>query len=65
MDKFITQIVKLLIVGAVAIGGGVALKDMTFDMAKAAIKAHQQNQMSYSKFTRALVSATPKKAQKN
>ena len=47
---------------AIALGLGVAtsIADLTSKMAKAAVHAHQSDQMSYAKFTRALQEAKPR-----
>ena len=43
-----------------AIGYGLKLFTATVTMAKSAIHAHQYDQMSYSKFTKKLLSAKPR-----
>lgn len=53
-ENLSTRIVKFVLIGVLTVGGGAALIEQTRDMAKAALEA-QQHQMSYSKFTRALV----------
>lgn len=45
---------------ALSIGMGSALLSQTYELAKAAVSAHQHDQMSYSKFTRALLNADSK-----
>jgi tRNA U38,U39,U40 pseudouridine synthase TruA len=57
-DKLMTRIVNFVVFGGLTVGGGAALISQTRAMAKAAIEA-QQHQMSYSKFTKALVSKQP------
>jgi hypothetical protein len=42
------------------VGIGDAMVRLTLEMCRAAIHAHQHNQMSYSKFTRALIGPQPK-----
>lgn len=46
---------------ALSIGIGTTLLGQTYKMAKAAVKAHQQDQMSYLKFTRAMLGVDSKK----
>ncbi len=58
-DNLMTEIIKTVLIGGLTVGGGAVLIEQTRDMAKAAIEA-QQHQMSYSKFTKAMLSATPK-----
>ncbi len=43
-----------------AVGFGPSLERLTLGMAKAAVRAHQQNQMSYLKFTKTLLNAQPR-----
>jgi len=43
-----------------AIGVGDALVRLTLEMGKAAMHAHQHDQMSYSAFTRAMLNAKPR-----
>ena len=43
------------------VGVGDALVRLTVDMARAAVHAHQHDQMSYAKFTKAMLSAKPRK----
>ncbi len=59
-ENIMMRIIKFVVFGGLTVGGGAALISQTRDMAKAAIEA-QQNQMSYSKFTKALVSERPTK----
>ena len=42
------------------VGFGPSLGRLTLEMAKVAVRAHQQDQMSYSKFTKALLNAKPR-----
>lgn len=58
-DNLMTQIIKTVLIGGLTVGGGAVLIEQTRDMAKAAIEA-QQHQMSYSKFTKSMLNATPK-----
>lgn len=58
-DNLKTQIIKTVLIGGLTVGGGAVLIEQTRDMAKAAIEA-QQHQMSYSKFTKSMLNATPK-----
>ena len=58
-DNIMARIVKYVLFGGLTVGGGAVLIEQTRDMAKAAIEA-QQHQMSYSKFTKSMLNATPK-----
>jgi hypothetical protein len=58
-DNLKTQIIKTVLIGGLTVGGGAVLIEQTRDMAKAAIEA-QHHQMSYSKFTKSMLNATPK-----
>lgn len=60
MVNFIQWVLGL----ALTIGIGSALVECTYELAKAAAKAHQHDQMSYSKFTRALVDSKPRQRNK-
>lgn len=51
MPRFIQWIISACLTAGV----GSALVSQTFEMAKAAVEAHQNHQMSYSKFTKAMV----------
>ncbi len=56
MPRFINWIISL----SLAIGVGSALAEQTYKVAKAAVHAHKHDQMSYSKFTRAMTEAKPR-----
>ncbi len=56
MNRFIFWVLSI----ALAIGFGPRLIAVTSEMAKAAIIAHQRDQMSYAKFTRKLLRARPR-----
>jgi hypothetical protein len=45
---------------SLAIGVGSAFGHLVYDMARAAAHAHQHDQMSYAKFTKALINAKPR-----
>ena len=47
------------------IGIGDALVRLTLEMGRAAVHAHQHDQMSYSKFTKAMLVAQPRKPAPN
>ena len=47
-----------------AIGVGDALVRLTLEMGKAAMHAHQHDQMSYAAFTRAMLNAKPRQPQR-
>lgn len=53
------SLIKWILMGGLVVGGGHELVLLTADMAKAAVDAHQ-HQMSYSKFTKAMLNAKPK-----
>ncbi|GIL17077.1 MAG: hypothetical protein ACLGGX_03395 [Bdellovibrionia bacterium] len=55
MPRFIQWIISACLTAGV----GSALVSQTFEMAKAAVEAHQNHQMSYSKFTKAMVRTVP------
>ena len=57
MIRFIYWILSLCLF----VGVGDALVRLTLDLARAAVHAHQHDQMSYAKFTKAMVSAKPRK----
>ena len=48
---------------AIVLGVGGTLGKYTLEMAKAAAHAHQHKQMSYAKFTKALIGAKPRQKQ--
>ncbi len=56
MVRFIFWVLAL----GLAVGFGPPLANLTSSMAKAAIHAHQHDQMSYAKFTKALLNAKPR-----
>ncbi len=56
MIRFIFWILSLCL----AIGVGDAFVRLTLEMCQAAVHAHQHDQLSYSKFTRALLMAKPR-----
>lgn len=56
MARFIFWVLAL----AFAVGFGPRLFELTTRMAKAAVHAHQFDQMSYSKFTHSLLTAKPR-----
>ncbi|HEY8272046.1 MAG TPA: hypothetical protein VIG33_14240 [Pseudobdellovibrionaceae bacterium] len=43
-----------------AVGFGPSLADLTINMAKAAIRASEHDQMSYARFTKTLLNAKPR-----
>lgn len=55
------RIVQWIISTCLMIGVGSALAEQTYEMAKAAVHAHQQDQMSYSKFTKAMLNGESRK----
>ena len=55
------RFIQWLISACLTIGVGSALAKHTYEMAKAAVVAHQQHQMSYAKFTKSLLEAKPRK----
>jgi hypothetical protein len=57
MIRFICWIMSLCLF----VGAGDAIVRLTLDIAQAAVHAHQQDQMSYAKFTKAMLSAKPRK----
>ena len=56
MVRFIQWILSLCL----AIGAGDAFVRLTLEMCQAARHAHQNSQMSYAKFTRAMLAAKPR-----
>ncbi len=56
MVRFICWVLAL----GLAIGCGPYLGSFTIRMAKAAIRAHQHDQMSYARFTKTLLGAKPR-----
>ena len=60
MIRFVCWVLSL----GLAIGFGPQLVTVTVTMANAAIRAHQEDQMSYSKFTKALLNAKPRASPK-
>jgi hypothetical protein len=54
--RFVCAILSLCL----AIGVGDAFVRLTLEMCRAAVHAHQHDQMSYSRFTHALLSAKPR-----
>lgn len=54
------RLIQWILGVAFTIGVGSALVDLTYKMTKAAAHAHQHDQMSYAKFTRALFEAKPR-----
>lgn len=56
MIRFIFWILSLCL----AIGVGDTFVRLTLEMCRAAVHAHQNDQLSYSKFTQALLSAKPR-----
>lgn len=61
MPRFMQWIIS----SCLALGVGSALVSQTQKMAQAAVHAHQHDQVSYSKFTKALLGAKPKKKFEN
>lgn len=53
------RLIQWIISACLTIGVGSALVKQTYEMAKAAVQAHKNDQMSYSKFTRAMLEARP------
>ncbi len=56
MIRFICWVLAI----GIAVGFGPPLFNLTLEMAKAAIHAHEHDQMSYAKFTRVLLNAKPR-----
>ena len=56
MVRFIFWVLAL----GFAVGFGPPLANLTLNMAKAAIHAHRFHQLSYAKFTKALLNAKPR-----
>ena len=56
MVRFIFAVLAL----GLAVGFGPPLARLSLNMAKTAIHAHQCDQMSYAKFTKALLNAKPR-----
>lgn len=54
------RLIQWILSWALAIGIGSAFVERTYDLANAAVNAHQNDQISYSKFTRALIEAKPR-----
>lgn len=57
MFRFIQWILSFCL----AIGAGDAFVRLTLEMCQAAVRAHQNSQMSYANFTRAMVNAKPRR----
>lgn len=49
------HVIRWVLSACLMIGVGSALIERTYEMAKAAVHAHQHDQMSYSKFTKTLL----------
>jgi hypothetical protein len=54
------RLIHLILYGSLALGVGSALADLTMEMCRAAVHAHQHDQLSYSQFTKAMLSAQPR-----
>ena len=55
------RIIQWVLSICLAIGAGDAFVRLTLEMCQAAVHAHQNRQMSYAKFTRAMVNAKPRR----
>ncbi len=54
------RIIHWILAWSLAIGVSSAFADLIVDMARAAVHAHQNAQLSYAKFTKALLEAKPR-----
>ena len=59
-EKYVIRFVYWILSLCLAIGVGDAFVRLTLEMCRAAVHAHQHDQLSYSRFTHALLSAKPR-----
>jgi hypothetical protein len=64
-ERFMVRFICWVLAIGIAVGFGLPLISLTLGMAKAAIHAHEFDQMSYAKFTRTLLNAKPRVLPKN
>ena len=60
MESFMIRVIKWILSCCLFAGVGSSLANLIYQMATSAVHAHQHDQMSYAKFTRALLEANPR-----